>query len=127
MSDDTLPKKPRQPNQDPTYEVGYGKPPATTRWKKGESGNRRGRPKGGVAAADVIARVLHEPVTIIQGGKQRRVPIVEATLRRLANDAARGSIGAQREILKLWKDTAHHNPDDPIRIIVEGGLPDDDR
>lgn len=28
------------------YEVGYGKPPAETRFKKGQSGNPNGRPKG---------------------------------------------------------------------------------
>lgn len=28
------------------YEVGYCKPPEHTRWKPGQSGNPRGRPKG---------------------------------------------------------------------------------
>ena len=28
------------------YDVGYGKPPVTTRFKKGKSGNPRGRRKG---------------------------------------------------------------------------------
>jgi Family of unknown function (DUF5681) len=28
------------------YKVGYGKPPKTTRFKKGKSGNPGGRPKG---------------------------------------------------------------------------------
>lgn len=30
----------------PGYEVGYGKPPEDTRFRKGQSGNPRGRPKG---------------------------------------------------------------------------------
>lgn len=34
-------------NQDNNnYQVGYGKPPKHSRWKKGQSGNPRGRPKG---------------------------------------------------------------------------------
>ncbi len=28
------------------YEVGYGKPPSRTRFRSGQSGNPRGRPKG---------------------------------------------------------------------------------
>jgi hypothetical protein len=30
---------------DPGYEVGYGKPPQSTQFKKGKSGNPKGRPK----------------------------------------------------------------------------------
>jgi len=30
----------------PGYDVGYGKPPAHSRFKPGQSGNPRGRPKG---------------------------------------------------------------------------------
>ena len=29
-----------------TGNVGYGRPPVDTRWKKGESGNPNGRPRG---------------------------------------------------------------------------------
>jgi hypothetical protein len=28
------------------YAIGYGKPPASTQFRKGQSGNRTGRPKG---------------------------------------------------------------------------------
>ncbi|MGK7651962.1 DUF5681 domain-containing protein [Roseovarius sp. B08] len=31
---------------DADYEVGYAKPPANTRFKPGQSGNPKGRPKG---------------------------------------------------------------------------------
>ena len=30
----------------PNLDVGYGKPPATTRYRKGRSGNPKGRPRG---------------------------------------------------------------------------------
>ena len=36
---------PRDHDQEPDYEVGYGKPPHHTRFKPGVSGNPRGRPK----------------------------------------------------------------------------------
>jgi Family of unknown function (DUF5681) len=32
-------------NRDSDYQVGYGKPPQHTRFKKGESGNPAGRPR----------------------------------------------------------------------------------
>ncbi len=34
------------PDNEADYEVGYGKPPRHTRFKKGRSGNPRGRPNG---------------------------------------------------------------------------------
>ena len=40
--------------------VGYGNPPQHTRFKKGQSGNPRGRPKGTLNLATVLARTLRE-------------------------------------------------------------------
>jgi len=33
-------------SQNDDYEVGYRKPPKASRWRKGQSGNQRGRQKG---------------------------------------------------------------------------------
>ena len=33
-------------NDDPTYPIGYKKPPRDTQFKPGQSGNFKGRPKG---------------------------------------------------------------------------------
>jgi hypothetical protein len=32
--------------QPPNYKIGYGKPPKHTQFKKGQSGNKKGKPKG---------------------------------------------------------------------------------
>ena len=39
-------KPPRRSGKDELYEVGYGKPPKHTQFKPGQSGNRKGRPRG---------------------------------------------------------------------------------
>src|SRR5215204_603382 len=46
MSSDWKPRKAGKLPPSSKYEVGYGKPPAETRFKPGESGNPRGGPKG---------------------------------------------------------------------------------
>ena len=40
------------------YEVGYGKPPKQTRFRKGQSGNLLGRPKGSTNLQTEMKRIL---------------------------------------------------------------------
>ena len=51
---------------DPDYEVGYKKPPAHTRFKKGPSGNHRARPKASKDLAALLTEILDEKVTIME-------------------------------------------------------------
>lgn len=43
---------------DDEYEVGYGKPPQRTQFKKGQTGNPKGRPKGATTFAEAAMREL---------------------------------------------------------------------
>jgi uncharacterized protein DUF5681 len=44
------------------YEVGFGKPPKSSQWKKGQSGNPKGRPKTRTDLIIDAAAILSEPV-----------------------------------------------------------------
>jgi hypothetical protein len=74
----------------PGYEVGYGRPPVHTRFKPGQSGNPKGRPKGSKSPKAVLEEVLARPITIIEGGRRRTIKQVEAILMALAAKALRG-------------------------------------
>ena len=56
-----------------TERVGYGNPPKHTRFRKGESGNPQGRPKGTLNMATVLARTLRERVVINENGQRKVV------------------------------------------------------
>ena len=62
------------------YETGYGKPPMATRFKKGQSGNPKGRKKK--QSVDdvrvVIEGVLGEPIKIRSAGQLRTVSKLDA-------------------------------------------------
>jgi Family of unknown function (DUF5681) len=58
--DDTSPMS--QTKRD--YEVGRGKPPVHSRFKKGQSGNPRGRPAKNLAV--LLAAALNETVTVTE-------------------------------------------------------------
>lgn len=81
--------------------VGYGRPPKATRFKKGQSGNPKGRPKGTRPIGAVIQEVLGQRIAVTENGKTRRVPALEVMLRRLANDAMRSDPAALKLMLSL--------------------------
>jgi len=83
------------------YQVGYRKPPANTRFKKGQSGNPKGRPKGALNLDTVLARALREQVIVQEGGRRKKITKLEAAVKQLANKAASGDLAALRQMVML--------------------------
>ena len=82
-------------------EVGYRRPPQHTRFKKGQSGNPHGRPKGTPNLATVLERMLREPVSIEENGKSKKVTKLEAAIKQLADKAASGEFKAVQLLTAL--------------------------
>jgi Family of unknown function (DUF5681) len=85
------------------YDVGYRKPPAATRFKKGQSGNPKGRPKGKRNASSVIMRALWAKVVINENGRRREVTKFEAAITQLSNKAAQGDLRALNLVTALMR------------------------
>jgi hypothetical protein len=77
-------------SSNPSYEVGYGKPPVHTRFRKGQSGNPNGRAKGSRNFATIFSEALMKPVVITENGQRKKISKFAAAMTQLANDAARG-------------------------------------
>lgn len=69
------------------YEVGYGKPPKEHRFKKGQSGNPRGRTRSSVPDKINIGAILEEPFRVRVGDRTKKMHVFEAGARTLANSA----------------------------------------
>ena len=80
-------KPPRRPGKDEPYEVGYGKPPKHTQFKPGQSGNRKGRPRGQRNFRTAVRDALQEKVTIREGDRTRSVSRMDAIIRVTFNNA----------------------------------------
>jgi uncharacterized membrane protein YheB (UPF0754 family) len=91
------------PDPTPTTEqrVGYRRPPLTTRFRPGQSGNPRGRPRGARNLSTVVAAALSERVAINENGRRRRITKLEAAIKQLVNRAASGEARATQLLLAL--------------------------
>ena len=84
--------------------VGYRSPPEATRFKKGVSGNPRGRPSGSLNVATVLTRTLREKVAITENGRRKTVTKLEAALKQLVDKATAGDLRALRHLTALAHD-----------------------
>jgi hypothetical protein len=88
----------------PAKSVGYGTPPEATRFKKGVSGNPKGRPKGSLNVATVFTKILRERVVINEHGQRKTVTKLEAALKQMVNKAASGESRALGLLLELARE-----------------------
>ena len=90
--------KSEKPN---TTKVGYCNPPTHARYKKGQSGNPNGRPKGTLNIATVLERTLREKVVLNENGRRKTVTKLEAAIKQLTNKAASGELKALQLLAAL--------------------------
>lgn len=84
----------------PYKSSGYKKTPDHTKFKKGRSGNPKGRPKGAKGIKTLLANELKAPVSIQQDGKTKQIPRQEAIMKGLVNDALRGRDRPRETVLR---------------------------
>lgn len=81
------------------HEVGYRKPPVSTRFKPGQSGNKSGRPKGSKNIRSLIEQEANEKISIQEAGRTRKITKQQAIVKRAFSKALSGDDRAIRTIL----------------------------
>jgi hypothetical protein len=84
------------------HKVGYRKPPVHTRFRKGQSGNPGGRPRGMTAgrATALALKEAYRSVNVREGDKVITLPAIQAVLRSQVALAAKGNGAAQRAVIE---------------------------
>jgi Family of unknown function (DUF5681) len=92
------------PDDERDYEVGYGKPPRHTRFKKGQSGNPRGRPPGSKNLSTLLCEALNEPVVVTENGGRRKISMRRAIAKQVVNQAAKGNWRAVKILFDMLQE-----------------------
>lgn len=78
----------------PSYVVGYRKPPKSTQFKPGQSGNPNGRPKGQKSLADLALAEAARLVKVQIGSTVHHLSRKQALMRKLFEMALHGNLKA---------------------------------
>jgi Family of unknown function (DUF5681) len=92
------------------YEVGRGRPPKHSRFKPGESGNLKGRPKRARNLRTVLEKSLLAPMPTVMNGKRMQMTTAELLIKKLAAETSKGSMPAARILMELIQHVDARSP-----------------
>jgi hypothetical protein len=86
---------------DQDEKIGRGRPPAQHQFKKGQSGNPKGRPKGVRNLKIELEDELNEKIKVIEGGKETFISKQRAIVKALVAKAIKGDARAATAVLAI--------------------------
>jgi hypothetical protein len=98
------------------YEIGRGRPPKATQWKKGQSPNPGGQSsRRSIDDAETIDKLLLTPVKVTVNGVSKRVAVLKVILEQLWNKGVAGDRRAMAVFLR-WLELAPQVADRTVEI-----------
>jgi len=113
---DELPERPsggredlpdREAADESQHKAGYKRPPLYMRFKPGQSGNPKGRPRGAGNLRTYVLKEWKEKIVVREGQRTRRISKGEAFVKRTFGKALGGDARATDQMLKLLDKVGH--------------------
>jgi len=106
---------------------GRRNPPEHSRFKKGVSGNLKGRPpkrRKRQLVGEIVSEVQDTPTAYREGGRTKRATRFELLLKKLVNSALEGDARSAAEVFAHRAQAERNNGAKIEKIIVEDWVPD---
>jgi hypothetical protein len=106
---------------------GRRNPPEHSRFKKGVSGNRKGRPpkrRKRQLVSEIASEVQNTPTAYREGGRTKRATRFELLLKKLVNGALEGDARSAEELFTLRAKASKNSDARSQKFIVEDWVPD---
>ena len=100
------------------YEIGYRRPPPEGQFKKGASGNPKGRPKGSKNFLTLLDQELAQKVVVNENGRRKTVTRLQAMVKRMVAGALQGEPKAVLTLVDILRRSGGIEPPE-----IEGLLP----
>jgi hypothetical protein len=106
------------------YEIGYGKPPRHSQFKKGVCANPPGRPRRrNTQIGEVVHSFLSAEAQYREKGRTRKTSRLELTIKRHVAAALNGDVGSDAMLLKMRAQAIRFGNPGPLIIRVKNALP----
>ena len=84
------------------YEVGYKKPPRSSQFQPGQSGNPRGRPKAAKDLNTLVRETMEAKITVRTASGEKKMSRIEAVLHKLNELAMKGDRVAAKLLISHY-------------------------
>jgi hypothetical protein len=102
-----------------SFEIGYRRPPPSSQFKKGSSGNPKGRPKGSKNFLTLLDQELSQKIVVNENGKKKSITRLQAMVKRMVAGALQGDQKALVSLVEILRRTGQLQPAEPERLVPD--------
>ena len=101
------------------YEIGYRRPPPQSQFKKGASGNPKGRPKGSKNFLTLLEQELAQKIVVNENGRRKTVTRMQAMVKRMVAGALQGDPKAVLTLVDILRRSGGIEPAEAEGLLPE--------